>query len=199
MRILFRSLALLSAVALPLAAHATTYTGTAVFTDLTHPSNVTGSFASSPFTFNDPTTTSITDLLTVTSNGNAEGDELQITVSFTAPGTGTGTLTGDADINGFAQSDGSIQWDLTSDIFTLSNGSVIKLALPSDHLNLHGCGEGEDRCSCPEDKLCGSQNLTIKVTTNDPPVATTPEPSSLALLGTGVLSLAGLVRRKIAL
>jgi hypothetical protein len=41
------------------------------------------------------------------------------------------------------------------------------------------------------------QSLSVSGTMNSPPVGVTPEPGTLALLGSGVLSLAAVLRRKL--
>lgn len=49
----------------------------------------------------------------------------------------------------------------------------------------------------PDDVLSALQVVTSGTTTPPPPPGPTPEPSSLALLGTGVLSAAGVLRKKL--
>ena len=204
MRILLRSFAVLSALALPVvSAHATTYTFTPTLTDLTHPGDVTATFNSGSnfgpsFSFNDPTTSFYTFTSNISASNLADDDELQLDLVFSAPGTGTGSLTGDADIDGtFKFSSNEIDWDALSTDVTLSNGSVAQISIPdwTTELTGIGCSYGYYNCT----GSVGSTNVTVHVTTNDPAISPTPEPSSLALLGTGILGVAGAMRRKFSL
>ncbi|HEX3572354.1 MAG TPA: PEP-CTERM sorting domain-containing protein [Acidobacteriaceae bacterium] len=190
-----RSLALLSALSLPLSVHAVTYTATATLTDLTTAGNVTGSFA--PISFNDPPAGGLfnpfVDAFTVLAKPGSDGDELELDVVFTSPASGSGDITGDASLHAHRNSvSGSIDWDSAGDTINLLNGSQVVVYLP----NFFGFPLSLDLSSCGAN-ACGSSNLYVSVLDNDPP-APTPEPSSLAFLGTGALGLAGVVRRKLA-
>jgi hypothetical protein len=200
----FRSLAVVAALALPLSsAHATTYTFTPTLVDLNTTGNVTGTFGSGSgsYSFNDPSTFFYVDTLNITANGASDDDELALDFAFTAPGTGTASITGDAEITGRRDLNGDIDWDSAFDIITLSNGSVVDISLPNFlgspyNTSLSSCSRDDRGCTCPSGDVCGTTDVTISVLANDPPAAT-PEPSSLALLGTGVLGAAGFVRRRI--
>jgi hypothetical protein len=195
MRLLSCGLALLSALTLPLVAHADTFAGTATFSDTSGLNNsyyFTGSFAHSPFSFSGPVGTVYTDALKIDfndvkchSNCSAPDDALSVTVNFTSPNPATGgfTGTGDATFHGWL-TDSDINWSNNSQIVTFADGSSVLLTLPDFSFS------GRD-----DDCLSGSENLSIKVLD---PTNVTPEPSSLLLLGTGVLGIAGVLRRRLA-
>ena len=187
------SLAVLSVLAMPLAAHADTFAGTAAFSDTSNSgnnfANFSGVFAHSPFSFSGPVGTVYTDQLTITSTGfnflaDTATDNIAVNVVFTAPNGATGGFVGTgsdaASFLGLLNAD-TINWATNTQTVHFTDGSSVRLTLP-DFSFIGGSNPNS-----------GSENLTITVLT-----APTPEPSTLALMGTGVLSAAGVLRRKFA-
>lgn len=195
-RNILSSLAVLAALAAPIAAHADTFVGTATFTDTSSAGNnfasFSGAFAQSPFSFSGPVGTIYTDQLTITSNGSTffggdATDNIAVNIAFTSPngvnGGFTGTATDTASFLGIFNGV-DIDWAANTQTIHFADGSSVLLTLPDFSF------------SGGSNPNSGSENLTIKVLT--PAVAATPEPSSLILLGTGVLTVAGSLRRKFA-
>ncbi len=197
MRLLSCGLALLSALTLPLVAHADIFAGTATFSDtsgVNNSYNFTGSFANPSFSFSGPVGTIYTDALKIDlnevnchSNCSAPNDALSVVLDFTSPNSATSGFagTGDTYLTIFGwMTNSDINWSKNTQTVTFADGSSILLTLP----NFSFSGWGDDCIS-------GSEDLTIKVLD---PANVTPEPSSLLLLGTGVLGIAGVLRRRFA-
>lgn len=203
MRFAIRSLAAVCVFASALGvARADTFSGTATFTDNSSSSNndynFTGSFDSSPFSFSATNNYVYNDNLTITAStagcvysyrgcGNASDDQLAVTVQFSNPSGASGPAgfsgTGDVTWYGFVYGS-DIDWSSNSQLVTFSNGSTATVNLANVDGILDWKGQIVD---------C----MSINVDPSSP--SPTPEPTSLALLGTGILGLAGAARRKFVL
>lgn len=192
MRHLLRSIIALSALALPFAAHADTFSGTATFSDISNSHNNTtnfsGVFEHSPFSFSGGVGTTFHDDLTITTSGAPLGlfasnrDRVAVSINFTSPnlvqsgfaGTATDIAIFDGIFNGT-----DIDWNSNRHVVRFTDGSSVRLDLPNfSYVGLFS-------------PFSGTEDLTITVLT-----AATPEPSGIALLGTGLLGAVGAARRR---
>lgn len=199
MRFFLRSLAVACVLTSALGvARADTFSGTASFTDTSSPSNnnynFTGTFDDPSFSFSATSPYTYTDNLELTINnascnffscGHSATDAVSATIDFSQPSNGSGQFSGNGgalDIFGYVI-DGGIVWSGgNTQTITFNDGSTATI-------DLHDTG------TILSNQL--TDDMTITVDPASP--SATPEPSSLALLGTGILGLAGLARRKFAL
>lgn len=184
-------------------AHADTVKGTYTFTDNTNSNSLTIGVAPNPGSFTEfgvPTDgNTLTDYFFFGVGANIPGqsnsdqtDQLSVTFDITVPGTGSGSQSGsgtedqDAHFSIFGTYDtftSSIHWGAPANI-TLSDGQSLYIDLGDVSLT--------PGFLCPVD-ACAEETATFALT--DPPAAT-PEPGSLALLGTSILGGAGILRRR---
>ena len=189
-----RSLVVLAALAVPVLAHADTFAGTASFQDGGPINGVdfSGSFDQSSFLFSGPVGTTFSDGLTITSTdahllNTANTDNLSVSLVFTLPGMASDTITGTGSLKdtfvfiGYIDQN-TINWSNNVSYINFANGAQLKASLPDFNFT------GFDGYSQ------GSENLTLQVTK----VAATPEPSTFALLGTGLVGAVGAIRRKLS-
>lgn len=197
LRTFIRSLAILSALAVPVAAHADTYTATMTLTDETTLSNFTIASGATDSNFVLPPSSLYTGLMIHEANTTTpiSGDTLHLDISITdstVNGSGVSTVSGlgAITISGNFEN-GVITWSSLTNptIVNLSNGNSISVLVQSP-VTFQPANDGSNTAH-----LDAPDDLTFTLLG---PTAVTPEPSSLALFGTGALSLAGLLRRRIA-
>jgi len=136
------------------------------------------------------------DLCTyITASGNqTQTDDISVTFNITQPGTGSGSLGGSTTetqtVHGvwiFQTYDysGTITWDDPLSI-ALDNGQALTINLSDTTLTAGNNCYGYDACG----KVDASFQLS------DPAPTPAPEPASIALLGSGLVGLGFLTRRK---
>jgi hypothetical protein len=197
-----RSLVLVSALALPIAAHADTFAGSAVFTDSTTTNDITftGSFQNPTFNFTGGTNFVYSDSLAITASSSQGGngninpmppdDVLSILLTFTSPNGTTGTVNGSGTITGHVSAaTGEIDWTPTTINFT--DGSQLLASILN--FNFSGADLSGDKTVT----LTGPLDLTVVTDGSLKSTSPAPEPGSIALLSTGLLAAAGAVRRKL--
>ncbi len=169
------------------AAHADTIQGSSTFSSniggVSNTYNTSGgSFDLTNVTVGVPVT--ITNYLDIFSNGNGTAN-LTVDFTITDPGTGTGNVGGKDVFALQGQSNttqGSITWTNLSSL-QLSNGQFLSISLsPVKNSNLSN-GAYVD--------------ATFTLTGTPTSLSAVPEPSTLALLGSGLLGIAFVGRRKL--
>jgi hypothetical protein len=169
--------------------------GTVAFSDTSNANNgytLTGQFQDP--TFNIPLINGYvyTDPLTITASDadchggcNANQDNLDLTLSFTIPSAAGTSFNGSGALS---VNTTTVNWSPNSRVINFGNGWSLLISVVDF-----------DFSGVNLESVSGSENLTMQVVGPSAPAAATPEPSSLALLGTGILGAAGLLRRKLSL
>lgn len=188
---LIRSLIALSALCLPIVSYANTISGTLVFSD-TSPArnnlyNFTGTFEQPNFSFPGIKDAMFKDKLTIDTylvRGKLAGsyDNLSVAVNFTEPDSKNSDFSGTGSAYFLGIIGGSvIEWVSNYQTVTFSDGSSVGIYLPDFVYGASIFGPYGSH----------EEYLTMTVLTE-----ATPEPSSFALLGAGLLCLASLAGRK---
>jgi hypothetical protein len=191
------------------AAHAETVQGQYTFTDLTNTNTLNITASPDPGNFTEPVPSngiSYTDstFFFVTANipggaSSTQTDNLDVTFTISEPGTGSGSQSGQGTedqslqysiFGAYDYDTGSITWNAPADI-ALSDGQTLYVDLGDITLVQGSILNGY--CGLTGADMCAEESATFTLTPTADPSAT-PEPGSLALLGTSILGGAGLLR-----
>jgi hypothetical protein len=188
------------------AAHADTVQGTYTFTDTTNSNTLSitaspdpGSFTESVANNGISTTDNSFFFVTATipgSSSSTQTDSLDVAFTITEPGNGTGSQSGQGTedqvhITGNFDTDtGNLTWNAPA-MINLSDGQTLYIDLGD--ITLAQSSIANLGCGFSNADMCGEESATFTLTGTP---AATPEPGSLALLGTSILGSAGILRRR---
>jgi hypothetical protein len=172
-----------------------------VFNDTNNPNTndvvFTGYFANPSFSFSGGTGFVYSNFLTITAsttqggNGTITGtDTLSVVLNFLLPTPQNGSVSGSGTITGHtSNADGTITW--SDSTITFSDGSSLLAHIPDFTFSSANLRDGRTTT------IGGNLDLTVLTdqTRQDPP--SVPEPSSIALMGTGVLAAASALRKRL--
>jgi hypothetical protein len=142
------------------------------------------------FAFNDSLSGSTITSITATLNGaditsTISGGLAGVTDQTPFMADGTGTFTAGVSCSTFASCNGGSAPNMNDLHFTVTNATVTGLETPNANGNLFIA-----------DILFGAQGGTGTGPVDVSVPVSTPEPASLVLFGTGLVSIAGILRRK---
>lgn len=204
MRHVLRSLALISAIAVPAAAHADTISFSYALSDSASPAYFVLTSPTGTQTVNPTLGTPVTSTITITNPDVTKtanvSDSLTLAINFINPtlASGSNTLGGPSSsdatykITGNVNDQSTINWNPSQTTVTLSDGAVVQISVAS----ISAGAWTPTGNNSPGTSFTANDQVTFTLISG-PVTAATPEPSSLALLGTGVLGAAGMLRRRL--